>query len=83
MEAVIAAVISAASAIVVCLINSSRQAKTTRALIEYKLDELTKRVDKHNGVIERTYLLEQNQAVIQHEIKVANHRIEDLEKKED
>ena len=80
MEAVIAAIISAASAIVVCLINSHYQAKTTRNLIEYKLEELTKRVDKHNNVIERTYQLEQNQSVMQEQIKVANHRIEDLEK---
>lgn len=83
MEAVLAAVISAASAIIVCLINSAHQAKTTRNLLEYKMDELTKRVDKHNNVIERTYLLEQNQAVIRQQIKVANHRIDDLEKKED
>lgn len=47
--------------------------------MEYKLDELTKKVDKHNSVIERTYALEKTQAVIQEEIKVANHRIQDIE----
>lgn len=80
METIIASVISAAGAVVVCMINSSHQAKTTRNLIEYKIEELTKRVDKHNNVVERTYLLEQHQSVMQEQIKVANHRIEDLEK---
>lgn len=37
-------------------------------------------MDKHNTVIERTFKLEEAQAVIQEQIKVANHRIGDLEK---
>lgn len=79
MEAVISALISAAGAVIVCLINSQRQASETRKLIEYKIDELTKRVDKHNNVIERVYVLEQHEAVMDEQIKVANHRIADLE----
>lgn len=51
--------------------------------MEYKLEELTKRVDKHNNVIERTYSLEQELSVQQEQLKVANHRITDLEKKGD
>jgi hypothetical protein len=39
-------------------------------------------VEKHNGVIERTYKLEQETAVHTEQIKVANHRIEDLERHE-
>lgn len=53
----------------------------TRALMEYKLEELTKRVDKHNNVVEITYSLEQKMVVQEEQIKVANHRIEDLERK--
>ncbi len=49
-------------------------------LTNYRLEELEKKVDKHNTVIERTYKLEEAQAVIQEQIKVANHRIGDLEK---
>lgn len=41
-----------------------------------------KKVDKHNTVIERTYKLEETQAVIQEQIKVVNHRISDLEREE-
>ena len=50
------------------------------SLMEYKLDELSKRVDKHNNVVERTFDLERELSVQKEQIKVANHRIEDLEK---
>lgn len=82
------AIISAGATLVVCLINGHFQQRAaekkheeTIALIEYKLDELTKRVDKHNNVVERTYHLEEQQAVTDEKLRVANHRIEDLEKK--
>lgn len=42
---------------------------------------LSTRVEKHNGVIERTYRLEDNDKLLDEKIKVANHRIDDLEKK--
>lgn len=80
-EGVIAAIISAAGAVLVSIVNSRYQSNSTRKLIEYKIDELTKRVDKHNNVVERTYKLEELTALQEEKIKVANHRIEDLEKK--
>lgn len=79
METVISAAISAAVTLIVCLINNAQQVKQTRNLLEYKLDELTKRVDKHNKVVERTYALEKRTDVQEKEIHVANHRIADLE----
>lgn len=48
-------------------------------LMNYRIEQLEKKVDKHNNLIERTYKLEERQSVTDHEIKVANHRIEDLE----
>lgn len=51
-------------------------------MITYKIDELTKRVDKHNSIIERTYALEKQFATMDEKIRVANHRISDLEEKE-
>ena len=74
METIISACISAGVTLIVCVINNHGQQEKTRALMEYKLDELTKRVEKHNSVVERTYIFEEK-------IKVANHRIEDLERK--
>ena len=76
---VVPAIISATGAVVVCLINSHYQASATRNLIEYKLNELTKRVEKHNNVIERVYELEKHEEVFEEQIKVVNHRIKDLE----
>lgn len=49
-------------------------------LTTYRLEQLEKKVDKHNTVIERTYKLEEIEAVIREQIRVANHRIADLEK---
>lgn len=45
-------------------------------IIKYRIEQLEKKVEKHNSIVERTYLLEEK-------IKVANHRIEDLERKEE
>lgn len=73
---VIAALLSAAAAIIV----SAIQHRKSDALIEYKLGEVIKRQDKHNKLIERTYELEKDVEVIKNDIKVANHRIDDLEK---
>ena len=78
-ETIIAALISAGSATLVCLVNNIFQQRKTEALLTYKLDELTKRVDKHNGLVERTYRLEEHASVFHEKMKVANHRIADLE----
>ena len=48
-------------------------------LSNYRIEQLEKKVDKHNNLIERTYRIEQHNAVVDEEIKVANHRIDDLE----
>lgn len=50
-------------------------------LTTYRIEQLEKKVDKHNTVIDRTYKLEQEYAVLDEKIRVANHRIEDLEQK--
>lgn len=48
-------------------------------LMSYRIEQLEKKVDKHNSVIERVYKLEQHEAVTDEKIEVANHRITDLE----
>ena len=53
--------------------------RKSSALIAYRLELLEKKVDKHNSVVELTFKLEEQTAVIEEKIKVANHRIEDLE----
>lgn len=55
METIISACISAAVTLVVCVISNNAQQEKTRTLMEYKLEELTKRVKEHNNLIKRTY----------------------------
>lgn len=50
-------------------------------LTNYRVEQLEKKVEKHNQVVERVYKLEQQDAIHTEEIKVANHRIDDLERK--
>ena len=52
---------------------------TSNKLTMYRIEQLEGKVEKHNKVIERVYNLEKHEAVMEEEIKVANHRIDDLE----
>lgn len=51
---IVSSLISAASAIIVCIITSVWNNK----LIAYRLEQLEKKMDKHNSVIERVTALE-------------------------
>ena len=48
-------------------------------LTQYRLEQLEKKVEVHNKVIERVYRLEERTELQEEKIKVANHRIGDLE----
>lgn len=76
METIIAAAISAATTLIVCLVNNRAQHAKTTALLEYKfsqldkkVDKLDQKVDKHNKVIERTYILEGQMHQVQNTIE--------------
>lgn len=45
-------------------------------LAVYRIGKLEEKVEKHNNVIQRTFILEE-------QMKVANHRIDDLERHEE
>lgn len=62
------------------LVGSIAGIIASNKLTLYRIDQLEKKVDKHNQLIERTYKLEEAQAVVEEQIKVVNHRISDLEK---
>ena len=51
----------------------------TGSTILWRLKALEKKVEKHNCLIERTYELEKRCDLHEEKIKVANHRIDDLE----
>lgn len=68
MESIIAALITGAVTLVGVLIANGK----SQAVTETKLDELTREVREHNNFARRM-------PVVEEQIKVINHRIEDLE----
>lgn len=77
-EVIIAALISGGVTLAICLINNEYQQRdakeqhdTTIKLIEYRIEELTTKVEKHNNLIERTIILERD-------VKTAYNRIDEL-----
>jgi hypothetical protein len=43
--------------------------RKSSALIAYRLEQLEKKVDKHNKVVERTFILEGQVTELQHDIR--------------
>ena len=76
---ILPAVISAAVTLAVCLVNNHYQVSKTNALISYRLEQLEKKVDKHNNLVERTYRLEEKTALHEDEINRHKERIRILE----
>lgn len=76
MNEIIIAVLSLAGT----LVGSFFAQRKSSALIAYRLEELEKKVQAHNNLVERMYKIEERTEVQEEKIKVANHRIEDLEK---
>ena len=68
METIIAAAVTGAVTLAVCLVQNHAQAEKTRALLDYRLSELEKKQDKHNSLMERTYKLEGRMDEVVHEI---------------
>lgn len=68
METVVAAIISGLVTLGGVLISNN----ATKAVMQERINELTREVRKHNGFAERM-------PVVEEQIKVINHRINDLE----
>ncbi len=67
-------IVIALLSIVGTVIGSGLGVIASSRLTNYRIQQLEKKVEKHNSVVERM-------AVAEKEIRVANHRIEDLERK--
>ncbi len=74
-----AEVITAALSLVGTLVGTLGGIALSSNLTNYRIEQLEKKVEKHNNLITRTYKLEQEFAVMDEKLKVANHRIDDLE----
>jgi TolA-binding protein len=79
-EAIIVAIITGGLSLIATIVSNNRTAQSMdakldkqQAVTETKLEELTREVRAHNNFAQRVPVLEE-------QIKVANHRIEDLEK---
>lgn len=68
MDAIIAALVSGIVTLAGVLIANSK----SQAVTDVKIEELTREVRKHNSFAEKI-------PVIEEQIKVVNHRIDDLE----
>lgn len=65
MESIIVACITGVVTLIGVILSNSK----SRAVMEVKLDALTEKVEKHNQVLERTYVLEQDMVVAMHDIE--------------
>lgn len=79
-EAIIVAIITGGLSLIATIVSNNRTAQSMdakldkqQAVTETKLEELTREVRAHNNFAQRVPVLEE-------QIKVANHRIEYLEK---
>lgn len=70
-EAVMIALVSGLSVAVPAVITTMVSNNKANALMNYRIDELTKEVEKHNSVVERM-------AVVENSLKSAHHRIDEL-----
>ncbi len=75
-EAIIVALITGGLALLGTYLANRKAA----AIMEYRLEQLEKKVNLHNNVIERTYHLEEAVARIKDEDVRQNHRLDDLER---
>lgn len=72
-------IIVAALALIGTLAGTYFANRKASALIAYRLEQLEKKVQAHNNLVERMYLVEERTELQEEKIKVANHRIDDLE----
>lgn len=77
-----AEVITAALSLVGTLVGTLGGIALSSNLTNYRIEQLEEKVNKHNNLIERTFRIEGALSVLDERVKVANHRIEDLEKEE-
>ena len=72
-DVVVTAIISGLCVAIPSLIATMSSNNKSNALMNYRIDELTKEVEKHNSVVERM-------AVVENSLKSAHHRIDELKK---
>lgn len=54
--------------------------RKSAALLEFRIKALEQKVEAHNNLVERMYAAEDRLNITDEKIKVANHRLDDLER---
>ena len=72
-DVVVTAIISGLCVAIPSVIATMSSNNKSNALMNYRIDELTKEVEKHNSLVERM-------AVVENSLKSAHHRIDELKK---
>ena len=70
MESIAVALIGVVMTLVGVITLNSR----SHAVMELRIDEITRRVEKHNRPVERTYKLEQDTAVLRRDVDALEER---------
>ena len=70
MESIVVALIGGAVTLAGVIASNSR----SRVVLEQKVDELSRRVEKHNCLVERTYRLERDVALVKRDIESLEER---------
>lgn len=78
IESIIVAIVSGLLTLAGVIISNSR----SDAIQNERIDQLRAEVKKHNGLIDRTYKLEEAAKLHDAEFKRVNHRLDDLEAKQ-
>ncbi len=73
------AILVGAMALLGTVLGSAMGIREANRLVTYRLEQLESKVDRHNKVIQRTYALERNQAVLEERLHGQECRIEELE----
>lgn len=82
MTNIIVALIGAGGSVLGAAIGAIVGIATNTKLITYRIEQLEGKVNKHNNLIDRTYNLETQERLLEEQMKVANHRISDLEEEQ-
>ena len=77
-ESIVVALITAAGALIGTYIANRKSA----ALMEYRLEQLEKKVDKHNNLVERMYAVEERTQLQEAELNRHKERLRVLEEGE-
>ena len=77
-DTIISSLISGGVAVLVCALTQWVGFRKTQTVMEFKLEVLTKKVEKHNNLIERTYKLEEQNALQEQRLDTMERNLHEL-----